>query len=92
MSTRLLNELLENNRDWARRMKRAHPGFFRRLAERQAPELLWIDCSDSRVPANELVGLMPGEIFVHRNIANIVDHSDKNCLSVIQSGVAELYA
>lgn len=89
MSGRLDN-LLEKNRVWAQRMEGAYPGFFRRLAEGQAPELLWIGCSDSRVPANELVGLMPGQVFVHRNIANIVNQSDRNCLSVIQYAVNEL--
>ena len=71
-------------------MEREHPGFFRELVGQQAPQFLWIGCSDSRVPANEIVGLMPGEVFVHRNIANVVADGDRNCLSVIQYAVAEL--
>jgi carbonic anhydrase len=71
-------------------MEREHPGFFRKLAAQQAPEFLWIGCSDSRVPANELVDLMPGEIFVHRNIANVIHPGDRNCLAVLQYAVAEL--
>ncbi|HLH77593.1 MAG TPA: carbonic anhydrase [Candidatus Binataceae bacterium] len=89
MSSRL-NRLFENNRAWAQRMEQADPGFFGRLAQGQTPELLWVGCSDSRVPANELVGLGPGEVFVHRNIANIVVHSDMNCQAVIQYAVANL--
>lgn len=84
---RLLSELFQNNQEWASRMERDHPGFFQRLLRQQTPEFLWIGCSDSRVPANEITGLMPGEIFVHRNVANIVDQSDRNCLSVIQYAV-----
>jgi carbonic anhydrase len=79
-----LPELLENNRRWAKKMEAAHPGFFTGLLEQQAPRYLWIGCADSRVPANELVDLKPGEMFVHRNVANVVVHSDLNCLSVIQ--------
>ncbi len=79
--------LFENNRAWADKMRRDHPGFFDKLAEQQSPQYLWIGCSDSRVPANEIVGLMPGEVFVHRNIANVVVHTDLNCLSVIQYAV-----
>jgi carbonic anhydrase len=75
------------NRAWARGMLAHDPEFFRRLAREQAPEYLWIGCSDSRVPANTVVGLLPGEIFVHRNIANVVAHSDMNCLSVLQFAV-----
>ncbi|TNE78188.1 MAG: carbonic anhydrase, partial [Gammaproteobacteria bacterium] len=71
-------------------MKQADPTFFERLSKQQAPEFLWIGCSDSRVPANEIVGLMPGELFVHRNVANIVVHSDLNCLSVMQYAVEYL--
>jgi len=71
-------------------MEHDHPGFFRQLAEQQAPEFLWVGCSDSRVPANQIVDLMPGEVFVHRNIANLVDHGDRNCLAVIQYAVARL--
>ncbi len=79
-----LPELLENNRRWAKKMEAARPGFFTSLVEQQAPRYLWIGCADSRVPANELVDLRPGEMFVHRNVANVVVHSDLNCLSVIQ--------
>jgi carbonic anhydrase len=71
-------------------MEHDHPGFFSQLAAQQAPEFLWIGCSDSRVPANQIVDLMPGEVFVHRNIANLVDHADRNCLAVIQYAVGEL--
>jgi len=71
-------------------MEHDHPGFFGRLAGQQAPEFLWIGCSDSRVPANQIVDLMPGEVFVHRNLANLVDHTDRNCLAVIQYAVGEL--
>jgi carbonic anhydrase len=71
-------------------MKRVDPGFFERLARQQSPRLLWIGCSDSRVPANEIIGLMPGDVFVHRNIANVVVHTDLNCLSVIQYAVEVL--
>jgi len=80
----LLPELLENNRRWASKMEAARPGFFTSLLRQQAPRYLWIGCADSRVPANELVDLDPGELFVHRNVANVVVHSDLNCLSVIQ--------
>jgi len=85
-----LPDLLSNNRQWAEAVKRRDPGFFDRLARQQAPRYLWIGCSDSRVPANEIVGLMPGELFVHRNVANIVVHSDLNCLSVLQYAVEVL--
>lgn len=85
-----LPDLLTNNRQWADGVKRRDPGFFDRLARQQAPRYLWIGCSDSRVPANEIVGLMPGELFVHRNVANIVVHSDLNCLSVLQYAVEVL--
>ena len=80
-------ELFERNRGWAAAMVAADPGFFADLAERQAPEYLWIGCSDSRVPANEIVDLLPGELFVHRNVANVVVHTDLNCLSVLQYAV-----
>jgi len=80
-------ELFENNRAWAARVRAAKPDFFDRLAAQQAPEYLWIGCSDSRVPANEIVDLLPGEIFVHRNVANVVVHTDLNCLSVLQFAV-----
>ncbi|HEY4957155.1 MAG TPA: carbonate dehydratase [Caldimonas sp.] len=79
-----LQELLDNNRLWAKKMEAARPGFFTRLLQQQAPQYLWIGCADSRVPANDLVDLAPGELFVHRNVANVVVHSDLNCLSVIQ--------
>ncbi len=82
-----LDNLFKNNRDWSARMHAERPDFFRQLAEQQNPKYLWIGCSDSRVPANEIVGLMPGEVFVHRNIANVVVHTDLNCLSVIQYAV-----
>ena len=81
---RSLPHLFENNRRWADEVTAAHPDFFRKLASQQAPEYLWIGCSDSRVPANEIVGLLPGEMFVHRNVANLVVHTDLNCLSVLQ--------
>ena len=83
MPTRL-QDLLDNNRLWAKKMETRTPGFFTGLLKQQAPQYLWIGCADSRVPANELVDLAPGELFVHRNVANVVVHSDLNCLSVIQ--------
>jgi carbonic anhydrase len=83
MTTRL-QELLDSNRSWAQKMEARRPGFFTALLRQQAPQYLWIGCADSRVPANELVDLLPGELFVHRNVANVVVHSDLNCLSVIQ--------
>jgi len=79
--------LFKKNRDWAEAIRRRDPDFFPTLSRQQAPEYLWIGCSDSRVPANEICGLLPGEIFVHRNVANIVVHSDLNCLSVMQYAV-----
>jgi carbonic anhydrase len=82
--TTQLDELLESNRLWARKMESQSPGFFTNLLALQAPQYLWIGCADSRVPANELVDLLPGELFVHRNVANLVVHSDLNCLSVIE--------
>ena len=82
-----LATLFENNRRWAEAITARQPDFFRRLAAQQAPEYLWIGCSDSRVPANEIVGLLPGELFVHRNVANVVVHTDLNCLSVLQFAV-----
>jgi carbonic anhydrase len=86
----VVTDLFANNRAWAAEMVRRDPEFFTRLAEQQAPQYLWIGCSDSRVPANEIVGLLPGEMFVHRNIANVVVHADLNCLSVIQFAVEVL--
>lgn len=85
-----LSHLFENNRAWADAIKDEDPGFFSRLSKQQAPEYLWIGCSDSRVPANEIINLPPGEVFVHRNIANMVVHTDLNCLSVIQFAVEVL--
>jgi carbonic anhydrase len=82
-----LDDLLRNNREWAERIKREDPGFFKRLSQQQSPRYLWIGCSDSRVPANQILGLDPGEVFVHRNIANLVVHTDLNCLSAIQFAV-----
>lgn len=82
-----LSSLLDNNRRWASQLAAEHPGYFDRLAAQQSPEYLWIGCSDSRVPANEIVGLLPGEMFVHRNVANVVVHTDLNCLSVLQYAV-----
>ena len=82
-----LTALFKNNLAWADRIRAQHADFFEQLAKQQNPQFLWIGCSDSRVPANEIVGLMPGEVFVHRNIANVVVHSDLNCLSVIQFAV-----
>ena len=85
-----LDELLEKNRHWANQIKSEQPEFFKQLARQQKPELLWIGCADSRVPANEIMGLMPGEVFVHRNVANLVVHTDLNCLSVLQFAVEVL--
>jgi carbonic anhydrase len=85
-----LNNLFTNNREWADRMSKERPGFFEKLAKQQSPKYLWIGCSDSRVPANEIVGLDPGEVFVHRNVANVVVPSDLNALSVIQFAVEHL--
>ena len=85
-----LADLLENNRRWSEGVHRRDAEFFDRLSRQQAPRYLWIGCADSRVPANEIVGLMPGELFVHRNVANVVVHSDLNCLSVLQYAVEVL--
>ena len=82
-----IKDLFTNNRRWAAQMKTRDAGFFEALATQQAPEYLWIGCADSRVPANEIVGLLPGEVFVHRNVANVVVHTDLNCLSVMQFAV-----
>ncbi|MFT5840132.1 MAG: carbonic anhydrase [Flavobacteriales bacterium] len=82
-----ITQLLENNRQWSEEQKKSDPEFFNKLSERQKPEYLWIGCSDSRVPANQIVGLIPGDIFVHRNVANLVVHTDFNCLSVLQYAV-----
>lgn len=90
LMTNLLQNLLDNNRNWAARMEAQRPDYFSRLAHQQSPKYLWIGCSDSRVPANEITGLDPGEVFVHRNVANVVVHSDLNALSVIQYAVDHL--
>ncbi len=82
-----LEHLLENNREWAARIKCEDSDFFAKLAAQQSPKYLWIGCSDSRVPANTIIGLMPGDVFVHRNVANVVVHTDLNCLSVIQFAI-----
>jgi carbonic anhydrase len=82
-----LDGLFENNREWSQSIKTSDPLFFEKLASQQSPEFLWIGCSDSRVPANQIVGLMPGEVFVHRNVANMVVHTDFNCLTVLQYAV-----
>ncbi len=87
---KILKQLFENNRKWADGRIKSDPDFFNRLSHQQSPEYLWIGCSDSRVPANEIVGLLPGELFVHRNIANLVVKNDINCLSVIQFAVDSL--
>jgi len=84
---RTLKHLFDNNRVWADNVKRQDPEFFSRLSQQQAPHYLWIGCSDSRVPANQIVGLLPGEMFVHRNVANVVVHTDLNCLSAVQFAV-----
>ena len=85
-----MDELFVNNVEWAQKVKKDDPAFFQRLSIQHTPDYLWIGCSDSRVPANEIVGLMPGELFVHRNVGNLVVHSDLNCLSVIQYAVEDL--
>jgi carbonic anhydrase len=84
---RVLSHLFENNKTWAERIRQRDPEFFLKLSRQQSPSYLWIGCSDSRVPANEIVGLLPGELFVHRNVANVVVHTDLNCLSVMQFAV-----
>jgi carbonic anhydrase len=85
-----LRDLFDRNRTWAQAMERSRPGFFTGLANQQRPKYMWIGCSDSRVPANEIIGLAPGEIFVHRNVANVVVHSDLNALSTVQFAVERL--
>jgi carbonic anhydrase len=84
---RSLSHLFESNKAWSEDIRRKDPAFFEKLSRQQSPEYLWIGCADSRVPANEIVGLLPGELFVHRNVANVVVHTDLNCLSVIQFAV-----
>ena len=86
-----LRDLFDNNRAWARRVHDRDPDFFETLSRQQSPRYLWIGCADSRVPANEIVGLRPGELFVHRNVANVVVHTDLNCLSVLQYAVEVLH-
>lgn len=85
-----LDDLFEHNRRWAEQMQTQQPGFFTRLSEQQKPRYMWIGCSDSRVPANQITGLEPGEVFVHRNVANVVVHSDLNALSTVQFAVERL--
>lgn len=85
-----IKEIFKQNEEWAARTRKAEPEFFAKLSQQQKPEYLWIGCSDSRVPANQIMGLLPGEVFVHRNIANVVVHTDLNCLSVIQYAVEVL--
>jgi carbonic anhydrase len=87
---RSLSRLFDNNRAWSESIRKQDPAFFQKLSQQQSPEYLWIGCADSRVPANDIVGLLPGELFVHRNIANVVVHTDLNCLSVIQFAVEVL--
>jgi carbonic anhydrase len=87
---RRLKHLFDRNREWAERVRATEPEFFEKLSHQQTPQYLWIGCADSRVPANEITGLMPGEMFVHRNVANVVVHTDLNCLSVIQYAVEVL--
>ena len=84
---RSLTHLFASNRAWAARVREQQPDFFQKLARQQRPDYLWIGCSDSRVPANDIVGLLPGELFVHRNVANLVVHTDLNCLSVMQFAI-----
>jgi carbonic anhydrase len=84
---RSLSRLFDNNKAWSEKIRRQDPAFFEKLSQQQSPGYLWIGCADSRVPANEIVGLLPGELFVHRNVANVVVHTDLNCLSVIQFAV-----
>ncbi|TFZ00013.1 carbonate dehydratase [Ramlibacter rhizophilus] len=86
----MLNDLFEHNRQWAAQMERERPGFFTRLKAQQKPRYMWIGCSDSRVPANQITGLEPGEVFVHRNVANVVVPTDLNCLSTVQFAVDQL--
>jgi len=90
MPTENIEILFDNNRKWAADLKKQNPDFFEELAQQQAPQFLWIGCADSRLPATDLVGLLPGEIFVHRNIANLVYANDSNCMAVLQFAVEEL--
>lgn len=91
MGDESLPELFKNNREWSQGITKTDPAYFETLAKQQSPKYLWIGCSDSRVPANQVVGLLPGELFVHRNVANVVVHTDLNCLSVIQFAVEALH-
>ena len=91
MSTTTIEELFVHNRAWAAQMQRERPGFFTRLLEQQNPRFMWVGCSHSRVPANQITGLEPGEVFVHRNVANVVVPTDLNCLSTIQYAVDQLH-
>lgn len=86
-----IQSLLEHNREWAARLEKNDPGFFSRLVDQQAPEYLWIGCSDSRVPANVITGLVPGEVFVHRNVANVVSLTDTNCMSAVEYAIHSLH-
>jgi carbonic anhydrase len=90
MTSSSLQDLFDHNREWAARMERERPGFFSALSQQQQPRYMWIGCSDSRVPANQITGLEPGEVFVHRNVANVVVPTDLNCLSTIQFAVDQL--
>jgi carbonic anhydrase len=90
MTSSSLQDLFDHNREWAARMERERPGFFSGLMQQQRPRYMWIGCSDSRVPANQITGLEPGEVFVHRNVANVVVPTDLNCLSTIQFAVDQL--
>ena len=90
MTSSSLKDLFDHNREWAARMEKERPGFFRGLTQQQRPRYMWIGCSDSRVPANQITGLEPGEVFVHRNVANVVVPTDLNCLSTIQFAVDQL--
>ena len=85
-----IQALFDHNREWAAQIEKDDPGFFARLAQQQAPKYLWIGCSDSRVPANQITGLMPGEVFVHRNVANVVLQTDLNCMSVVEFSIHKL--
>lgn len=85
-----IQELLERNKSWAKKIEQEDPGFFGRLTKQQKPRFLWIGCSDSRVPANQITGLMPGEVFVHRNVANVVLQTDLNCMSVVEFAIKQI--
>jgi carbonic anhydrase len=87
MSAQSIKRLFENNRRWSKHMTEDNPAFFETLAHQQSPDYLWIGCADSRVPANEIIGLLPGEVFVHRNVANVINHTDLNALTVMQYAV-----